>query len=415
MLSSLYSGITGITAAGYSMSVVGNNIANANTVGFKSGFTSFADILNMSLGGAGGGGLQVGRGVELTSVGTMYGQGSFENTTSGTDLAIEGDGFFVVADTTGTYYTRAGRFTMDKDGYLVNPSGFKLQGYGIDSGGTLVTTLTDINVGQISSAPRATTEFGFTANLKGDETTGEIYSTTVTVYDSIGSAIPLTITFTKDAAARQWNYTSSIPAAMGSVLNTNGGGSVVFDTNGEMFSIDGAVSAFLDRTFTIIPLTGGATFDVLWDVWDTDAWTPTADLTGYSSSSDTTYLHQDGYAPGSMQSINIDQDGIIQGLFTNGQTRTMGQVVLADFISPWGLNKMGRNIFAESSDSGQPTIGLPGTGGRGRMTANSLEMSNVDMASEFVKMITTQRSYQANARVITTSDDLLAELMNIKR
>jgi len=126
MLSSLYSGITGITAAGYSMSVVGNNIANANTVGFKSGFTSFADILNMSLGGAGGGGHQVGRGVELTSVGTMYGQGSFENTTSGTDLAVEGNGFFVVTDSTGTYYTRAGQFIMNKDGYLVNPSGIRI-------------------------------------------------------------------------------------------------------------------------------------------------------------------------------------------------------------------------------------------------------------------------------------------------
>ncbi len=408
MLSSLYSGITGITAAGYSMSVVGNNIANANTVGFKAGYTSFADILNSGLGG----GLQVGRGVELTSVGTVFGQGSFENTTNGTDLAIEGNGFFVVGDPTGTYYTRAGQFIMDDEGYLVNPSGFKLQGYGVDIAGTLITTLTDINVGQISSAPKQTSEFSVSANLKGDESAGETYSTTVTIYDSLGAAIPLTLSFTK-LATNAWNFTPSIPAAMGSVLAT--AGSIAFDANGDLVSIDGSASPFLDRTFTVIPLTGGATFAVLWDVWDTDAWTPSTSLTGYANSSDTTYIDQDGYAPGSIQSINVDQDGILQGLFTNGQSRTMGQVVLADFISPWGLNKVGRSLFSESSGSGQPTIGLPGTGGRGRVASSSLEMSNVDMASEFVKMITTQRSYQANARVITTSDDLLAELMNIKR
>ena len=411
MLSSLYSGITGITAAGYTMSVIGNNIANANTVGFKSGYTSFADILNQSLGGAGGGGLQVGRGVELTSVGTIFGQGSFQTTTNGTDMAIEGNGFFVVADATGTYYTRAGQFIMDDEGYLVNPSGFKLQGYGVDATGMLVTTLNDVNVGQISSAPKQSTEFSVNTNLKGDEVVGTTYSTTVTVYDSIGTAIPLTITFTK-LAANAWNFTPSVPAAMGSVLTT--AGSIAFDTNGDLVSIDGS-APFLDRTFTLVPAAGGATFDVLWDVWDSDAWTPTVDMTGYASASDTTYIYQDGYAPGSIQNITVDTDGIIVGSFTNGQSRDMGQVVLADFISPWGLSKVGRSLFAESSESGQPTIGLPGTGGRGRMTASSLEMSNVDMASEFVKMITTQRSYQANARVITTSDDLLAELMNIKR
>ena len=412
MLSSLYSGISGINAAGYSMSVIGNNIANANTVGFKAGYTSFADILNQSLGGTGGGGLQVGRGVELTSVGTIFGQGSFETTTSGTDMAVEGDGFFVVADVTGAYYTRAGQFIIDNEGYLVNPNGFKLQGYGIDATGTVVTTLDDLKVTEIASAPNQSTEFKVNTNLKGDEVAGTTYSTTVTVYDAIGAAIPLTLTFTK-LAANAWNYTPSVPAAMGSVLTT--AGSIAFDSNGDLVSIDGSASPFLDRTFTIVPVAGGATFDVLWDVWDGDAWMPTAGLTGYAAASDTTFIYQDGYASGSMHSINIDQDGTIVGSFTNGQTRVMGQVVLADFTSPWGLMKVGGSLYAESTDSGQPTIGLPGTSGRGGVAAGSLEMSNVDMALEFVKMITTLRSYQANARVITTSDDLLAELMNMKR
>jgi flagellar hook protein FlgE len=413
MLSSLYSGVTGINAAGFTMSVVGNNIANANTVGFKAGYTSFADILSQSLGGAGGGN-QVGRGVSLTDVGTVFSQGSFENTTNGTDLAIEGAGFFVVADNTGTYYTRAGNFIMDDEGYLVNPGGFRLQGYTVDSTGVLGTTLTDISLGQVSSAPKQTDLIQIAANLRGDETAGVTYATTITVYDSIGAAIPLTITFTK-LATNAWTYVASVPSAMGTVLAATNTGTIEFDTDGNLASIDGVGSPFLDKTFTVAPAIGGATFDLFWDVWDSDVGAPTGDLTGYADASNTNALFQDGYAPGSIQAISVDQDGGIVGLFDNGQTRTLGQVLLADFTSPWGLTKMGKSIYAESAESGQPTIGLPGTGGRGSVTASSLEMSNVDMASEFVKMITTQRAYQANARVITTSDELLAELMAIKR
>lgn len=412
MLGSLYSGITGITAAGYSMSVIGNNIANSNTVGFKAGYTSFADILNQGLGGAGGGGLQVGRGVEMTAIGTVFNQGSFENTTNGTDLAIEGDGFFLVADNTGTYYTRAGNFIMNDEGFLVNPSGFKLQGYSVDASGNIVTTVGDISVGQISSAPKQTTEFRITANLDGAADPGNQYSTTITVYDSVGEAIPLTITFTKITGINAWSYTASIPTAMGTATAD---GTIQFDSDGSLMSINGA-TIFADVTIDLdLPGGGGGDFIVDWDIWDEAVSAPTSEITGYASSSDTTFIFQDGYGPGSIQAVSVDQEGFIIGLFTNGQTRTMGQVLLADFISPWGLTKMGRCLYAESADSGQPTIGTPGTGGRGRVTSNALEMSNVEMASEFVRMITTQRAYQANARVITTSDELLSELMMLKR
>jgi len=415
MLSSLYSGVTGINAAGYTMSVIGNNIANSNTVGFKAGYTSFADILSQSLGGAGGG--QIGRGVNLTDVGTVFNQGSFENTTNGTDLAIEGAGFFIVADNTGTYYTRAGNFIMDDEGYLVNPSGFRLQGYGVDATGALITTMADINVGQISSAPNQTSTFRIAANLDGSATTGYQYSTTITVYNSIGEAIPLTITFTKQAGANAWDYVASIPGTMGTINPaTTGTGAVEFDTDGNLVSVNGTTNfGDVDIFLELVAGSGGADFTVSWDLWDSATSAPTTDLTGYAAACDTSFLDQDGYAPGSIQAISVDQDGQIIGLFTNGQTRTLGQVLLADFISPWGLTKMGRSLYAESATSGQPTIGTPGTGGRGRISANSLEMSNVDMASEFVKMITTQRAYQANARVITTSDQLLSELMQIKR
>ena len=413
MLSSLYSGVTGLSAAGYTMSVIGNNIANSNTVGFKGSYTSFADILSQSLGGAAGGN-QVGRGVNLSDIGTVFSQGSFENTSSGTDLAIEGAGFFLVADTTGTYYTRAGQFIMDEEGRLVNPSGFKLQGYGVDASGTLLTTIGDINVSQVSSAPQVTGSFRIISNLDGSTEIdpGDQYSTTITIYDSIGEPIPLTITFTKRATGNAWDYTASIPTSMGTATGT---GSVEFDADGNLVSLDGT-TGFSDKDiFLDLPGGGGADFTVSWDVWDDNASAATTDMTGYASASDTNGLFQDGYEPGSIQTISVEQDGEIVGLFTNGQTRTLGQVLLADFISPWGLTKMGRSIYAESANSGQPTIGTPSSGGRGKVSSNVLEMSNVDMASEFVKMITTQRAYQANARVITTSDELLQELIMIKR
>jgi len=411
MLSSLYSGVTGLNAAGYSMSVVGNNIANSNTVGFKASYTSFADILSQSLGGAVGGN-QVGRGVALSDIGTVFSQGSFENTTNGTDLAIEGAGFFIVADSSGRYYTRAGNFIMDEEGYLVSPGGFKLQGYATDATGALITSVSDINVANVSSAPKQTSSFSISANLDGSARLGDEYSTTITMYDSIGEAIPLSITFTKLGTGNAWTYTASIPPSMGTAT---GSGTIEFDADGNMGTFDSSTT-FSDKSFFIdLPGTGGADFTVTWDVWDSATSGPTTDLTGYAAASDTNALFQDGYSPGAIQTISVDQDGQIIGLFTNGQTRTLGQVLLADFVSPYGLTKMGRSLYAESANSGQPTVGSPNTGGRGRIASNSLEMSNVDMASEFVKMITTQRAYQANAKVITTSDELLSELMTIKR
>ena len=410
MLSSLYSGVSGINAAGYTMSVLGNNIANSTTVGFKGGYTSFADILSQSLGGAGGGG-QIGRGVNLADVGTLFTQGSFENTSNGTDLAIEGAGFFMVADDTGTYYTRAGQFIMDAEGYLVNPSGFRLQGYSADETGALLTTIGDLNVAQISSAPLATTSFRIVANLNGsavENQPGSIYSSTITVYDSIGSAIPLTLTFTKTATPGEWDWEATVPVSMGIV--SSAGGTLQFNETGGLIPPTNA-----DPTITITGTPSGGDLDVTWNTIDPTSSALSGDITGYAAANDTYGLFQDGYAPGTVENVAIEQDGQIVGLFTNGQTRTIGQVVVADFVSPWGLTKMGKSLFAESMSSGQPTIGEAGTGGRGSIAANALEMSNVDMASEFVRMITTQRAYQANARVISTSDDLLAELMQIKR
>jgi flagellar hook protein FlgE len=391
------------------MSVLGNNIANSNTVGFKGGYTSFADILSQSLGGAGGGN-QIGRGVNLSDVGTLFTQGSFENTSNGTDLAIEGAGFFMVADDTGTFYTRAGQFIMDDEGYLVNPSGYRLQGYSADDSGNILTTVGDLNVAQISSAPLATENFRIVANLDGSAVQnqpGSIYASTITVYDSIGTAIPLTLTFEKTANVGEWTWTASVPTGSGATADT---GTIQFDDSGAL-----TTGTDVDPTITITGTPSGSDLAIVWTTEDPATGDLSGDITGYAAANDTYGLFQDGYAPGTVESVGIEQDGQIVGLFTNGQTRTIGQVLVADFVSPWGLTKMGKSLFAESMSSGQPTIGEAGTGGRGSIASNALEMSNVDMASEFVRMITTQRAYQANARVISTSDELLAELMMIKR
>jgi flagellar hook protein FlgE len=324
----------------------------------------------------------------------------------------------MVADSTGTYYTRAGQFIMDDGGFLVNPNGQRLQGFGVeDVGGALQTTVSDLNVGQVSSAPQVTGTFAITSNLDGSASVGDTYSTTVTVYDSLGGAIPLTLTFTKLANSNSWDYSASIPTSLGTILAAaTGTGSIEFDTGGNLTTVDsGAVGADRGFVLDLTPGVGGAPFTVDWDVYDAASTSATTDVTGYATPSSTSFIYQDGYGPGTLQSVAVNEDGGIEGLFTNGQTRTLGQVLLADFISPWGLNKMGRGLYTESVNSGQPTIGNPGTGGRGEVSANSLEMSNTDMAAEFVRMITTQRAYQANAKVITTSDELLSVLMGIKR
>jgi flagellar hook protein FlgE len=410
MIASLYAGISGLSANATAMTVIGDNIANVNTTAFKGNRSHFANILSTSLGGeaatAG-----VGRGVEFWGVNAQWTQGSIENSSSATDLAVNGKGFFMVEDPSGSnFYTRAGNFTFDKNGYLINPDGMQLQGYAIDANGN-IGSITDIYIpGERISPPSPTTEFNFDINLNSGAAAGDTYTTAQTMYDSLGNAIPTTLTFTRQAAAQTWTVTGSIPATAGTGVTFGGNASmnIVFDASGAM------ISPAADVTVNLALTNGATPLSTTWKMLDASG-ASLGDVTGYASESGTTFQYQDGYPAGSLRSISVDESGVVTATYSNGEMTPMFQVALVDFPSYDGLTKMGRNLYAESIASGQALPGVAGTGRLGSVAPSSLEMSNVDLAEEFVKMITTQRAFQANSRVITSSDEILQELINIKR
>jgi flagellar hook protein FlgE len=411
MIASLYAGISGLSANATAMTVIGDNIANVNTTAFKSNRSHFANILSSSLGGDAAT-AAVGRGVEFWGVNAQWTQGSLENSSSATDLAINGKGFFMVQDTSGSnFYTRAGNFTFDKEGYLVNPDGLQLQGYQIDTNGN-IGSISDIYIpGERVSPPAATTEFNFDINLSASAVQGDTYTTAQTVYDSLGNAIPLTFTFTRQAAAQTWTVTGSIPASAGTGVSFGGNASmnIVFDDTGTMTSPAANVT-------TALTLTNGADtpLSMTWAFEDANG-NSYGDVTGYASASGTTFQYQDGYPAGMLRGISVDESGVVTATYSNGEMTPLFQLALVDFPSYDGLTKMGKNLYAESLASGQALLGVAGTGRLGNVAPSSLEMSNVDLAEEFVKMITTQRAFQANSKVITSSDEILQELINIKR
>ncbi len=408
MIGSLFAGISGLNANATAMTVIGDNIANVNTTAFKTNRSSFANVLSQSLGGSTGS--DIGRGVEFWGTSPMWTQGSLENTGSATDLAINGKGFFIVNDSSGTsFYTRAGQFYLDEQGNMINPDDLIVQGYQIDASGNL-GNLANISIpGDRISPPAPTSMFTFDINLDGSAVTGTTYSTSQTVYDSLGNAIPLSLTFTKQAALGTWQVAASVPAPNGAVtIGGNPTATFIFDATGNL------TTPAADQTLAITLNNGAATpQSVNWDLVDASG--SLGDITGYASPSNTTFQYQDGFASGVLRGISVDESGFVTAAYSNGQLTPVFQVALADFPSYDGLTKLGKNLYAESLNSGQPLSGVAGDGRLGNISPMAVEMSNVDLAQEFVKMITTQRAFQANSRVITTSDEILAELINLKR
>ncbi|MDY6986678.1 MAG: flagellar hook protein FlgE [Thermodesulfobacteriota bacterium] len=407
MIGSLFSGISGLTANATAMSAVGDNIANVNTPGYKSSSPSFANILSQSMGGSAAN--QIGRGVKLVGVGTSWSAGSIETTDNSTDLSIGGEGLFVVKDGAGiASYTRAGGFSFDKDGNLVNPDGLTVQGYAVDSAGT-PGAMGNIALPPAIATAQSTSTLGLGINLDAASVEGDQYTSSLTVYDSLGNDVPLTMTFTKTGNTNEWTWEATVPAGfVGEGNEVAGSGTIAFNE-------DGTLPDGTDPELSI-PFTNGATTPqaVAWDLYD-DSGVTNGDLVQYASPSTTTFMSRDGFAAGTLQSISVDGNGLFSALYTNGVTTPFSQIVLADFPSYAGLAKTGDNLFSETPVSGSATMGTPGSGGLGAISANSLEMSNVNLVDQFVKMITSQRAFQANSRVITTSDEILAELINIKR
>jgi len=432
MLTSLYTAISGMSANGTSLSVIGDNIANLNTIGFKGSRVAFGDVLSQTITGVAGSS-QVGRGVLISSVSPLFTQGSFETTASALDLAIDGDGFFIVSEGGAKYYTRAGQFSIDKDGKVVNPDGLVLQGYLADASGNITGATGDLQIATRQSPAKKTENVSLAINLdatakapadpftldgNGDGVNNDPknynFSTTVTVYDSQGGAHQITLYFVK-TGDNAWDvhYVNQDPTDP-TLLVEAGTQSLTFDQNGALVD---------DGSTTAISFDFGAAVtspqDIYFNYGTGTGETPPGDgldgTTQFASDFAVMNLSQDGYSAGSLKNVVISEDGVITGVFTNGQTRAIGQVALARFIAPTGLTKLGRNLYAETYDSGQPIVGMAGTSGLGRVLSNTLELSNVDLAEEFVKMISAQRGFQANSRIITTTDELMQELVNLKR
>lgn len=403
MMRSLFSGVSGLKNHQTQMDVIGNNIANVNTVAFKASRVTFEDILSQTIEGArspvsgGPGGVnptQIGLGMTISSVDTIFTPGSLQTTNNPTDLAIQGDGFFIVSSGTQVYYTRDGSFSMSADGSLVGSGGYRVQGWLADSDGNIDTTQALQNIVipvGTQMKPKATGNLLFEGNLDANSPDGTVWTTSSQVYDSLGNAHNLVITFTK-SGTNTWDWEATLDAVSG------GTGTVGFGQDGSVTS--GGTGTL---SFTI---TGADDLNVTVDF---------SQMTQFGNPSTAYVSSQDGYGAGSLETVSIDSSGIITGIFTNGQSKALGQVALATFVNPAGLTKVGGNLYQISNNSGAPNIGAANSGGRGSIAVGALEMSNVDLAQEFTNMIVTQRGFQANSRVITTSDEMLQDLINIKR
>jgi flagellar hook-basal body protein len=411
VLRSMFSAVSGLRAHQTKMDVTGNNIANVNTVGYKGSQTVFQDTLSQVVraGGAaaadrgGTNPAQVGLGVKLAATTTNWTQGATQTTGRSTDFMIEGDGFFVTRAGTENLYTRAGSFDFDGEGKLVTPNGGVLQGWMANAAGVVNTNgpVGDLSVpyGQIVS-PKQSTTGALAGNLPAGAATGTTFQTGVTMFDSQGVEQKVFYNFTKAAAANTW--TLDIKHEDGTSLVT--GATVAFNAAGALTTpaAPGTLAAFTPPAATYPSWTGPVTIDV-------------SALTQFGGSSTVTATDQNGYALGSLQSFQLGNDGTITGVYSNGLRQPLGQLALASFSNPSGLEKAGSSTFRVGVNSGTAAVGLAGVGGRGVLNSGALEMSNVDLAEEFTGLIVAQRGFQANSRVITASDEILQDLVNLKR
>jgi flagellar hook protein FlgE len=434
---SLYTGVTGLSVNSDGMSVIANNIANANAKGFKRDRAEFEDMLAMDL-STGSGAAQIGRGARLKDVRTVHTQGGLAVTDNLTDMAIQGMGFFVISnpstevqESAGKFYTRVGSFVFDKDGYLADTSGGRVQGYMANELGAISTRLQDIRIETNSIPPQATTKLTLDVNLDSREKVmeGEFdidkaeltsnFNNTTTIYDSQGGSHQMTVYFKRleDSEGLSWEWHATVDGqdvsdADGAKLKEIGRGVAKFDSKGTLleeitdqfevnFEGGAAPGQIIDLDFGKNLLTEGGN--------------GVGATTSIAAKSVTNFHSQNGYEAGNIKSLRIELDGSIHGVYTNGIIKPLGALALATFENQDGLMKAGRNQFYSSIESGPPKIGMAQSGTRGSIYASSLEESNVDLAQEFVNMIMTQRGFQANSRSITTTDSMYEEVINLKR
>ena len=401
-------GLSGLNVAAKNLDAIGNNVANASTIGYKSERAEFADVFASSLAGAGG--AQVGIGAKVAAVRQQFTQGNITTTSNPLDVAINGGGFFRLSTNGTVSYARNGQFALDQNGFVVASNGARLTGYPADTNGQIVaSTPVDLQVSLANIAPRTTSTANLALNLDARATAPTSAfsltnpasynsSTAMTVYDSQGNSHTLTTYYVK-TASNAWNVYG---AADGSVLN---GGAAIGALN---FSAGGTLAADVTMN-TSIALTNGAASPLAIPITY-----PASDMTQFGVDFAVSKLQQDGYTTGTLAGFAVGTDGTILGRYTNGQSRAQGQMVLANFVNPQGLVSMGNNQWAESADSGQALVATPGAGTLGVLQSGALEDANVDLTEELVNMITAQRAYQANAQTIRTQDQIQQTLVNLR-
>jgi flagellar hook protein FlgE len=388
------------------MDVTGNNIANVNTVGFKSSSVVFQDTLSQLLQGAktpvdGAGGsnpAQVGLGVKVAGISQNFGQGAAQTTGRATDMMIQGDGFFIQKANGQNLYTRGGALSFDGLGQLVTPTGAIMQGWVADPNGVINTNgpTADIRLPLGATlAPKITENVALKGNLPGDAPDATALQTSVDVYDQLGAAHTLAVTLTKQAApSLAWDVKITDQSATDPTADVHTGGPITFNSDGSLPTPPPVITATVDGQSVAIDVAG---------------------MSGYAQQSSLGVDNQDGFAAGSLQGFSIGPDGVLTGVFSGGRTQALGQLALATFSNPGGLIKAGDSTYQSSANSGLAQVGTPGSGSRGELAGGVLEMSNVDLAQEFTNLIIAQRGFQANSRVITASDEILQDLVNIKR
>lgn len=428
VLSSLYTGVSGLSAQGEALGVIGDNIANANTVGFKASRAEFQDIISKSLKGILGGN-QIGRGVKIGAVNPILTQGNVDATEKATDLAISGDGYFILRGTDGESFTRDGSFHFDKEGYLVSNDNQRVQGFQADEKGTIINKVADIKFPRALIPAKKTDMIKIDMNLDSrigldrlktfdpkDPHNTSNYSTGIELYDSQGNKHLMTLFFNK-TADRTWTYqgmvdgkevTGGIEGELSKVTE----GVLTFTTDGKLDTETTTLSAFNFK--------GGALQNqqIKIDFGNSITTDKGDGLDGtkqYGKESDLISWNQNGSSAGTITNLSFSDEGVLTALYSNGQTQDLAQIALSKFENPEALFKVGNNRLKEARDSGSPSVGKPNKGGRGKLFAKSLERSTVDLALEFVNLIQNQRGFQANAKTITTTDELLAEVINLKR
>lgn len=427
IIRTMTTGASGMRAESEALTVVSDNIANVNTIGFKRSRAVFEDVLGRSVMGSNaiptaGGGSRV------SHITQMWTQGALVTTGAPTDLALSGDGFFVVKGgvdgVDSQFYTRAGQFHVDSNGFVVNSDGLRVQGYQADDSGGITATMGDLQVDGMSLPATPTDIVQMGANLSADPVTTPITwdpanpagdaSATVTFYDSLGQSHEGTVWLINNGGG-SWDYHVTVDG--GEVTGGTAGtpfegasGSLTFNTDGSLQTETPGAS-----TWSFVGAAAGQTIDFDFGTSITEGGTGFGGTTQLAGASTVLMTRQDGFSGGTVQGIRVEADGTVTGVFGNGQDRALGRVAVAAFGSNEGLARAGHNLWAETQASGEVLIGEAGTGGRGSIVSGALESSNVDLGSEFVDMISFQRGFSANSKIITTADEMYQELVNLKR